>query len=173
MDLNPQQFEQPMLGTMREDYPLMPEGGTTFGDELQPLYRAMDMGEPLEGSDRDIVAGALSRLQGGRVGAHWTHDLAQAQDWASGWGDQGAVFEAEHPGRDNIMDWENPDDIGVMADTIVAPKYRNLATPEVPVRPGSEIRLRGVHVETDVSPASSPVSDAVSRRIGFFDRRRA
>lgn len=173
MELNPLQFEQPMLGTMREDYPLMPEGGTTFGDETQPLYRAMQMPEDLIGSDQQIVEGALTGLQGGRVGAHWTHDRAQAMDWAQGWGDQGVVFEAEHPGREHIMDWEDPDDVGLMADTIVHPKYKNLATPEVPVRPGAELRLRGVHVEHDSSPSWAAVAQVEPKRIGFNDRRRA
>lgn len=174
MNLNPRQFVQPMLGNMREDYPLMPIQGTVKGDPVQPLYRTMTLPSlPDAGSDEDLVSGYLDaasrgggdypRKGSGFLGLHWSHNRVEADS-----GDEDRVsvaWEVDHPGHDSVMDWENASDLPIMERTIVDKDYKTAAFPEVPLRPGTDVNLRAMHLQ---DPWSGDW-----RRIGFNDRRRA
>jgi len=165
MELNPRQFVQPMLGNMREDYPLMPEGGTTLGDETQPIYRMVRLPSEIganAANDEERMTSILDEVRrgggdyhrrGGGLGLHWSHDLLEEQDVAAEFRQdpsfQTVAIEADHPGRDSVMDWGNPDDHPILEQTVIPEEAKDFAIPEVPVRPGASMRLRALHFQED------------------------
>ena len=101
----------------------MPQAGTTVGDTSLPLYR--------------FVAG--DELNQNYLGVHWTHSRKDVDDMASD--EPGFIITAKHPGVENVMDWENPNDRSIMERKIGGYEYRGQVFPEVPVRPGTKMDI--------------------------------
>lgn len=121
----------------------------------QPLYRGMNISTFADGASQDLVLaynhgrwGVIARLVqdallDGRVGFHWTHDLAEAESFAGGvmlhWVGSTAsipvILEAEH------------DPEAVEDDTATLYQYQTRAAEmEVPLKRGAEVDIRAVHI---------------------------
>ena len=138
---NPKQFWQGQLFDLPRNG--MPQGGITPGDEHQPLYRAIDLHKTAKGKTTSLRAATA-----GSLGSHWTHDLEEAKDWTT-YMHNGHILEARHPGHSNVMSWDNPKDVETLDRTVVSKRglnYRSEGTPEVAVRPGTQMQVTAVHI---------------------------
>lgn len=133
----------------------MPHSGTTEGDPGMPLYRGLvlqrddhptpesALHEILGTSDRHWETSPVgTKEQGTSLGRHWTHD----QHWASSIPYGNAVLEAEHPGREHVMDWDK--DRAEASSTIMGHEMRHASLPEVPIRGGAPMKIRAIHLPT-------------------------
>jgi hypothetical protein len=107
-----------------DGHSIMPITGTTSGDESLPLYRFVS-GEKLN--------------SGSEHGIHWTHSLKEMEQMASE--EPGFIIKAKHPGKSNVMDWDNPKDLPVMEREIGGKEYKDKVFPEVPIRPGTKMSI--------------------------------
>lgn len=107
-----------------DGHSIMPETGTTFGDESMPIYR---------------FVGGDALKPGDEYGIHWTHSLKEVEKMASE--ENGFIIKAKHPGKSNILDWDNKDDLPIMEKTIGGYKYRDKVFPEVPVKPNTKLNV--------------------------------
>lgn len=132
----------------------MPTSGTTPGVEGLHLYRGITLaedhtdpqkalGEILNTPDKATPYGEDVGFKepGSTLGRHWTHD----QDWAKNFfGNSNVVLEADHPGRKHVLDWEK--DQKEASATVVHHDYIERSLPEVPIRAGSPMNIRAVHL---------------------------
>jgi len=131
----------------------MPSSGTTRGNEGMHLYRGVELTQehtdPQAALQEVLSAPARDhpyrpdlggKEPGSTLGRHWTHD----RDWAKGYGQSNVVLEAEHPGYGAVMDWDK--DREEADATVVNHRYIERALPEVPIRAGSPMRVRAVHL---------------------------
>lgn len=118
----------------------MPASGLTMGDESLPLYRS-------------FARPGLSDLPES-VGLHWTHDLEQAKSYAlddlehAPDGFVPSILVIDHPGFSNVMSWDDPDDQVVLHETVMGVLHDE-AEPEVPIRPGTRLKITAVMTLTD------------------------
>jgi len=117
-------FENNDADSINSGHKVMPETGTTVGDESLPLYR--------------FVSGDNLR-SGNDYGMHWTHSLKEIEQMASE--EAGFIITAKHPGKSNVMDWENIKDRPMMEREIGGYEYRNNVFPEVPIRPNTKMDI--------------------------------
>lgn len=131
----------------------MPDSGTTKGNEGMHLYRGLILSqdhtdphkalhEILNTPDKPTPYNPDKgfREPGSSLGRHWTHD----QEWTKNFLPSNAVLEADHPGYDSVMDWEKDRDEAEA--TVIDPHYIERALPEVPIRAGSPMNIRAVHL---------------------------
>ena len=132
----------------------MPQSGTTKGVEGMHLYRSVELTQDHtdpQGALREILntperetpwynPDSGTKEPGSTLGRHWTHD----RDWAKGYGTPNVVLEAEHPGHQHVMDWDK--DRAEADATVVHHDYIERSLPEVPIRAGSPMRVRAVHL---------------------------
>jgi len=140
----------------------MPSGGITPGEPSLPLYRYINLrhNDP-DFADLvdDVLVGKKSADVGNqvidksterRLGSHWTHDFDFVKDWAEHNSNTdnstSIIFEADHPGPEHIMDWENPRDKRTLEDIVVSEDFKDQSLPEVSVRPGTPMNIRAVHI---------------------------
>jgi hypothetical protein len=140
----------------------MPSGGLTPGEPSLPLYRYINLhhgdtdwadsvDDALVGKKTaDVGNEVLDRSTQRRLGSHWTHDFNFVKDWADYHtntnNSTSVILEASHPGAEHIMDWSNPRDKGTLEDIVVSEDFRDMALPEVSIRPGTPMNIRAVHV---------------------------
>ena len=157
----------------------MPTRGTTGGDPSLPLYRQLDIrhddpnfaGEVASAIRSGKTGKVANKLVGmatqGRLGSHWTHDIEQVRSYSdqSEHGDNvtSIILEAPHPGAEHVMSWDNPSDDKIMNQIVGGREYRNAVQPEVPIRPGTPMRINAVHSRGPVP--SDPYAQDVDHRV--------
>lgn len=140
----------------------MPTGGLTRGESSLPLYRYIKLrhndpefsdlvDDTLVGkASADIGNQVLDKSTQSRLGSHWTHDFDFVKDWADYHTNTdnytSVILEAEHPGNEHIMDWDNQHDKQTLEDIVVSEDFKDSSLPEVSVRPGTPMSLRAVHI---------------------------
>lgn len=175
MDLNPRQFSQlrmfdvePMVDSEGSiwkgevEQPLFRQVTLRDNPTLSGMLRGDDR-DPVEWDDQfkgGLVAellknvtqprqygGAMGRRIQQNLGFHWTHDEDYAKDWTYDHDedDVEVVLEADHPGFEHTMSYANPDDKDLLEVTTGPEQYKDALAPEVPIRPGAPMNLRGAY----------------------------
>lgn len=130
-----------------DGHSVMPLAGTTPGNESLPLYRFVSGNELNPGSE---------------YGIHWTHSLKEMEQMASE--EPGFIIKAKHPGKSNVMDWNNPTDLPIMEREIGGKEYKDKVFPEVPIRPGTKMDIQEITQvgadgkRTNLVPSVSPAT---------------
>lgn len=114
-DLNPHQFGDQL--TLFHAPLGQPESGTFNGNPHARLYRALHVPDHVTTPEAAFEHASQPHRDRGhstRLGIHWQHDYAYAQDLAdtahsSDWGGHGddshsVILEADHPGHEHVID---------------------------------------------------------------------
>lgn len=158
--LNPHQFGD--QGTLFVAPLGQPTSGVFKGNPAARMYRSISVPyekirDYRETGDVGVLTDHINRPGKDtgvdrNIGLHWQHDVefAKKHNWGEG---QPIVVEADHPGHDHVMTSHSDDpamktvmpDRGSNNGAWLEPNSRGVL-PEVPIRPGTSLNIRAVHV---------------------------
>jgi hypothetical protein len=156
-----------------KDYPAngMPSFNVTPGNPSLPLYRYVHVNHDdpeidrlmEEGSHEEALHRMLPHIGGDRdpdwaghslnnLGIHWTHDPSlprfMSQEDSHGGGSHGVILQADHPGVEHTMSWDDPRDAKLMHATVFGGPDAGVH-PEVAIRPNAPMNVNAAYLYDD------------------------